>query len=640
MINRPRHRVNWLLSSCLMLACSLSSCISPNGVEYSFTYGANKADYEDNLYYSDDYFLSPSTEYNPSLATLSLSFAMASFASGENEAIRTSTRFRNIQGLLSKTGFSDFEANEDFHKPARADTIGIVFAHKTVGGTPLIYVGIRGANYEAEWASNFTISEPDKPYQADGTFQYHYGFRTCADTLISQLKDYLSKRNIQGEAKIWASGYSRAGATANIAAGLLDQAIEKGEKPLGENITLRKENLFAYCFEPPMGAPADADDEGNLLARKEMYSNIFNHVNFNDPIPMVAMKEVGFTRFGQDRYYPDALSYLDYKGHEATMKGLYERLPNYEALGGNYKIPRFTVKVNNGLKLVNDEASSTWTQGLFLKEIISLLTRFGLGVSTYDDIDPAKAKYVETIQPAIRTIFKIIYEASNFKGSFIDLAVAMINDIASVFDIDQLITDILDSEERKYFLEDLTVILRRGLAKFDIEFTWESVKDKLRAFVNLLGDFADEALAVMHYPQLVMTWISKDNITSIASGHYPELCLAHTRALDPNYVASPMKNVNSAGKYFVLTLPLGTDEWTVKTNGRVLASGIGKGFLEKNVPCRSNLTGVQIVLPYGEEYEVETNAGDTALLTLFDYTKQGNDVDYEFAVNGNTIAFR
>ena len=421
---------------------------------------------------------------------------------------------------------------------------------------------------------------------------------------------------------MWTSGYSRAGATANLASGLLDQAIDNGEHPLGEGVSLAKEDLYAYCFEPPMGAPSEIDEEGKLLARSEKYSNIFNHVNFNDVVPLVAMNEVNFTRFGKDRYYPDSISYFDCGSYESTVRHFFERLPNYEERGGKFLIPSFKIQSISGLKLIQSKNYSHWTQGLFLREFVNILTRYGLGATTWDDVPAAKEHYYRDIQPALRFIFDLIYLYGNFKGSFIDLGVSMINDILSTFDLDELINELVNPELRQFFFDDLSVIIRRGLKKVGIEnFTLEQAKEKLSTFVGLLLTFVETVFAVVSRPEILFTWFSKNNISSIASGHFPELCLAATRALDSNYVKNPFENSNHEGKYFTITYLSGNASFVVKdSKGRILAECNEGEIIQASVPTNVKKSEIRIVLPYGEEYLVQTNdetIGPAAY--LFDY---------------------
>ena len=76
-------RLSALRLICLLLIlCLLLSSCTPDGFSrITFRYQSGTQDEESFMYYTDTFFLRPSTEYSPSLATASLSFAMASFAS-------------------------------------------------------------------------------------------------------------------------------------------------------------------------------------------------------------------------------------------------------------------------------------------------------------------------------------------------------------------------------------------------------------------------------------------------------------------------------------------------------------------------------------------------------------------------------
>lgn len=618
----------------MLLSCALASCQKTAVGNASFTYpGDSKSDYESTLFYSDSYFQAPSTTYNPSLATASLSFAMASFASINEAAIKTNTRYRNIEALFQKTGFENFLANGDYHQKSTTDSIGLVFGTKMIESTPLIYIGTRGANYEEEWASNMSIAGPEDGKLPDSGF--HYGFRKAANQLIEELKNYIAAYDIKGEIKIWTSGFSRGGATANIASGLLDDAIAEGTKPLGDEIILKKENVYSYCFEPPMGAPTTAGEDGLLLARGERYSNIFNHVNFNDPVPLVAMKEVGYTRFGIDRYFPDSISYLDCSNQHNQMLELLRELPNYDSRFKNgYSIDKFRMKHLHGLKLEDDPNAKSWTQGLFVRELVSELTKKGLGASSKETMLSAKERYAEDIQPALRQIFTTLYHSGNFRGSLVDLAVSVASDIVSMFDIDLIIADIMEKEQRQYLIADLTLILNRGFRKFGIAFGLEDIKAKVETFVNILATFAAETLASMNSP-LILSLISTTVAPAIGSGHFPELCLAQSRSLDPHYVRNPFLNTNPSGKHYFVRATGHYADMKVTHDRRVIAETKESNVLQDKTPTRVNWNAVETVLPYGGSYTIDIPSQTPVEVLEFDYRYEGEYRPVEITRDSN-----
>ena len=70
---------------------------------------------------------------------------------------------------------------------------------------------------------------------------------------------------------LWSAGYSRAGAVNNLACARIDKAIYDSEKILG-NVNLKKEDLYSYCFEAPMGGSFKEETS----PRSSIYNNIFN----------------------------------------------------------------------------------------------------------------------------------------------------------------------------------------------------------------------------------------------------------------------------------------------------------------------------------------------------------------------------
>ena len=95
------------------------------------------------------------------------------------------------------------------------------------------------------------------------------------------------------------TGFSRGGATTNIAAGLIDSKLDKGQN-LFTSASLAKEDVYAYTFEAPQGA--NVNSETIKAPKDSWYDNIFNVVNPNDVVTKVAMSEYGFTRFGVDKF--------------------------------------------------------------------------------------------------------------------------------------------------------------------------------------------------------------------------------------------------------------------------------------------------------------------------------------------------
>ena len=83
---------------------------------------------------------------------------MAYFGSNNNKNNNDYTyRYKNVDSLLTSFGYSSITPNAGYLKKPESDMIGVVYAKKEIKDDTMIAIGIRGANYQQEWASNFTL---------------------------------------------------------------------------------------------------------------------------------------------------------------------------------------------------------------------------------------------------------------------------------------------------------------------------------------------------------------------------------------------------------------------------------------------------------------------------------------------------
>ena len=164
--------------------------------------GVDGTDYKTTFYYSDDYFAPSAINSgadkramlwsdldNKALATCSMDFAVAAMTSATDDVLRATSetwnnskydrwiqedgyvgfvKEQNVRDFLSACGFSGIECTELNKRPTN-DSIGYTLASKeiTVWNADsqknetytLIAVGVRGAGYGQEWASNISIRE-------------------------------------------------------------------------------------------------------------------------------------------------------------------------------------------------------------------------------------------------------------------------------------------------------------------------------------------------------------------------------------------------------------------------------------------------------------------------------------------------
>lgn len=171
--------------------------------------------------------------------------------------------------------FSDLKFEEKFIAPSydvdpTENSIGYYIASKTIEGQEVYALSIRGFEYKMEWSNNFLL----------GTEGDHNGFAAKADEIYAKVKEVMGT-DLTNK-KLWVTGYSRAGAIANV----LSYKLLSSEELLFNNT-----NLYTYTFEAPKGL---------LEEHAIKYDNVFNLINSADPIPYVAPQAYGMYRCGAD----------------------------------------------------------------------------------------------------------------------------------------------------------------------------------------------------------------------------------------------------------------------------------------------------------------------------------------------------
>ena len=416
--------------------------------KYSFKYQASDGDYTAYTYYDDSFLQGSAKEYSPSLATASLALSMASFNSLEEKNYEKKSR--NAVDLLEKLGYEKIDTNAFFKEKPGTDTLGCVFGVKEIDGVQTVACGVRGSNYESEWASDFTVGN-------DVFGNYHKGFFEGSEILLESLKKYLSDNEISGEIRLWLVGYSRGGAVCNISAGIIDEAIENGESILGQNIKLNRDKFFVYCFEAPQGV-CYADSESSY-PKSEKFDNIFCIVNPNDVVPKVAMSEFSFTRYGVEKLLFDNRNDKNYSSDIEKVKYFFDGLENSVSLG-KYIISDFEMKTLSGLEITASDSYCNWTQGIFLDDFIDSITRWGI---------KDRENYVKSIEDGIREVFKDIYASGSISMSDISNALGALKREYADFNFNELLSDVSKLEK-----EIKTAILK-VLKSFSVDVDNESV---------------------------------------------------------------------------------------------------------------------------------------------------------------------
>lgn len=287
--------------------------------------GSDGVDYTSTFVYTDDYFASSAinttaesttsdwdklTSNELSLAACSIDFAVASMTSAEGDVLTASTQTwnnsdysdkdKNVIDFLSKCGFSNIEPSATMRVRPTNDSIAYTIASKPITvwdetdrankTYTLVAVGVRGAGYGQEWASNVTIGTPGN----GSSVVRHKGFDDGAQTVCEAVRAYLSAHGITENVKYWVTGFSRAAAVANLAAGYITDAPAvyhtSGRPDAGSP------DVYAYTWECPQAASTSE----NALR----YRNIHNILNAMDAVPKVSPGSFNHQRLGIDYRMP------------------------------------------------------------------------------------------------------------------------------------------------------------------------------------------------------------------------------------------------------------------------------------------------------------------------------------------------
>lgn len=270
------------------------------------------------FYYSDALFDDDQYKYNEHLATASWHLAFAgtylrkfeeaeTFVGAGSAGNRYYNKHAGARQFLADIGCPDqmIYVNDSMVRKPKTDSIGctigskeLAYADGTKTGKILIPVTVRGGGYESEWASNCTLGRGDTDEGKNGEAK---GFSGAADQVEAEIDKYIKKYGYEnkihdGKVVFWVSGFSRAGATANITSKRLVEKYADGSGAAGKNNV-----VFGYTCEAAKGG---TDNAQTLGSKSTAYHCIHNMINTADVVPLVAPKEMGFKRYGVDHYIP------------------------------------------------------------------------------------------------------------------------------------------------------------------------------------------------------------------------------------------------------------------------------------------------------------------------------------------------
>lgn len=522
---------NIALLSLLISATTLSSISAPiNNKErrnfevnkYTFHYapvdGGSHQYYSADVYFSQNYFEHPSTEYDSHLATASLAFAISTFTEATltyDEAWYTN-QSKNVKAFLELLGFNSFTVNEDYKKSATINTIGLAAAKKEYDEYTVVAVAPRSGGYFREWASNVHLGDGSK------SDYMHEGWYNAANKLIKFVTDFVNDNNVTGRVKLWMAGFSRGGATTNLAAGLLDNKINNGEKIFSTGTQLTRDDIYAYTFEAPQGA--NVNSKNVKKPKDSLYSNIFNIVNPLDIVPKLAMKEYGFTRFGIDKYVTNKFYEPDnYEINRKTFNTFLEIYHQNEEIvfkPDAFEMAGFEVK-NLGIDILITLISAIATDS----DMPAILTPFRDDTKKNYDANIAfnqlmselvseigdRKNYAKKFQSNIEGLMNVVQYEGNDKPS-------IMTSLLKIVVIGAILNAVVGSTK---------------LVKTTINAIWgddlaADIAGLINTFLGPIGETywekPNELLSIGAY------------VSNIFQNHYPEVVFAHNAAQDSYYI--------------------------------------------------------------------------------------------------------
>lgn len=578
-----------LLSELLPFSSFSKDQNSITKVPLSYAVQGENREKEDYLNYSDSYFSSPSTTYNPSLATASMLLSLTNYNTTPEES-----RFESTENCLSGCGFSAITPNEDCLGPKRADTIGAVYGKKALTDCTLLAVSIRGISYEVEWASNFTVGKT-------GNGNDHEGFRKAADHVLEGLSDYIQTEGITGNIKLWVTGFSRGAATANLLSGSLDSSLLGKDATLPGTVTYTKEDLYTYTFEAPQGAYYDRF-ASSVDIKKEGYSNIFNIVNPDDVVPKAPFSAFGFARYGVDRFLPNSLNDSNYASDIEVVRETYRKEGGYLE-SGEAKLPTFSYPTLRNLRsdkepILSLSQHQDWTLGLYFDSFWDVFATAGLKKRDY---------YAENLQEGLTSFLVLTYKGGgpDFSSTYAALAQFFGDSGAKKL--------LADKDNPITLYKDFTSLLDKAIRDADLTI---SSMDLFRSAVSLVFTGLRTFLSDL---SLILPLIDSDNFRGMAINHDPCLALSYLKSMDSLYTESPVK-ANMEGRYYRLESTDQEKDFTLLQNGKeILKSSKGKlSSSSSHYPCGYESGKLLFYFPVGEGYTLKTEKDSSFALSVYE----------------------
>ena len=552
------------------IAILLPILLTNVGCSKSYKVTFHTDDFTFDTYYNDTYFLNNNRDVHEGLALASHAMALSTFNGDADYSVRS----KYLREYWENIHFDNIWMSDSYYVKPQTDSIAFGIATKHISDFTVVAIAVRGGNYDAEWASNFTIGDTGNAE----------GFDDASNKVIEGVTNYLANYNVQGHIKFWISGYSRAAITSNMTAGKILNKLAAKEL-INPNVTYCAEDFYAYCFEPPMGVQISIDD-----AHADLYHGIHNFLNYNDFVPLVAPYEWGFVRYGTDHYYPDRINdiYFDETEREKIIS-LYhftygaQNFSDYsvdewkffdvgEEKAKENNLPRESVNPSQGRfsrSLVHEIATS----GFKSRNVYSITIQSGLTelLATMFGANPQ----IEKINPS--ALIEIIFEYDFIKSLILELEQTKSSEFA--MDMQMLFLQMFGANEENY-----EVIEKLYLKCF--------------AFFVLLPEsfkVRKDVLAQLLY---------RDNALGIAIGHMPEVSYSFLCACTSYFMGDKKCKLND-GNYQTLHIENPTSFSLMEKNIKKEIFSFKDGVMSSNHVSAERFAdgSIDIYLPNNGAYE-------------------------------------
>jgi hypothetical protein len=493
-------------------------CLSGCSNEQEISFHSNVEDHVFYTLYNDGIFSLDNASFHSEIALPSYASAMATICSDRDY----DERAFYLTELWQKEGFSSFYVSDTFKQKPGLDSIGYAFAHKEIassdGPTHLFAIAIRSGTYEGEWANNITLGQ-------EGDVK---GMSDSASTVYEGLLSYLNQGGYAGHAKFWVSGYSRGAGVANLLAGYLLDDVEEGAFPSA--IISGKEDVYAYCFETISCVYGEGKD-----VHGTRYQGVKNILNFNDPMPHIVPSRWGFSRYGEDLYYPDRLT--DIRFEFGLRKNLLSR---YRFEEGGHKYTSYTV---DEWKFYDVGEADAKEANLPRASVFPSMGRFARLLSQELASPLTRLIYTGMIEPGLRSLIATFSGLNeDIQGEIISPS-ALLNVISSYAFVRNIFIA-LQHGDGNSFVYGLTFLL------YEI---FESSGNDFAALRELCDEnywlFAFIATIFSKRQDLALQLFFRDNLTKFFQAHYTELNYSYTRSLDQRLYGEEVAELNDGSYY-------------------------------------------------------------------------------------------